>query len=82
MLSLIKKVIKDCLTGIDGETYDPARVAGLFGIIVFLGLAVYAVVVKNQAWDPQSFGLGFGGLVTGVGAGVLLKKSTEPKQDA
>lgn len=80
MFSELKKLVKDCLTGLDGQTYDPARVAGVFGIATFIGLAIYAVIYKGQPWDPQSFGLGFGGLVTGVGAGVLLKKSTEPQQ--
>ena len=31
-------------------------------------------VIQGQAWDAQSFGIGVGGLLAGVGVAVGLKK--------
>jgi hypothetical protein len=84
MWQQLKMLVKHCLTGKDGETYDPARVVGypaaLAGVTVFLFNSVY-VVVHTKAFDPQAFGLGFGGVMAGVAAvagGVAWKSKTEP----
>ena len=74
------KLVKDCLTGIDGESYDPARVYLAVAVLTFLGLAIAALVVKGQPFDPQAFGFGFGALLAGGGLGVKLKSHTEPGQ--
>ena len=80
MIGLLKKVIHDCLTGVDGTTYDPARVYGAMAVNVFLINSVYAVI-QNQNWDPVNYGTGFGILLAGFGAAVALKAKTEPPQD-
>lgn len=77
-MNLIFNVIKDCLTGIDGKTYDPSRVYGAAAVLTFLGLAIFAVAFKGQAWDPQAYGIGFGAVLVGFGAGVNFKAKTEP----
>ncbi|QEM67588.1 amino acid ABC transporter substrate-binding protein [Geobacter sp. FeAm09] len=71
------KIIKDCLTGIDGQTFDAARVYLAAGVIMFLLLAGYAVY-KGQPWTPVEFGTGFGTLLAGAGAAIKLKEKTEP----
>jgi len=76
----ISKMIKDCLTGIDGETYDPARVATMFALMTFFGLAVYVVVFKNQPFDMQQFGIGFGAVIAGGSWAIKTKSKTEPGQ--
>lgn len=78
-MATLKQLIKDCLTGIDGKTYDPSRIYGAMAVLTFLGLAIFSVLLKNQTFDPQSFGLGFGGLLLGFGLGVSTKADTEPK---
>ena len=78
MIKTIKQLIHDCLTGIDGITYDPSRIYGALAVFTFLGLAISAVLFKNQNFDPQAFGLGFGGLLVGFGLGVSTKSKTEP----
>jgi hypothetical protein len=77
MFSLIKKVIHDCLTGVDGVTYDPARVYGGMAILVFLGNSMYAIYL-GQPWGAIDFGTGFGMVIAGFGTAVFMKSGTEP----
>ena len=72
------KIIKDCLTGLDGETYDPSRVYLGMAVISALGLQISAVVVNKQPFDMNAFGIGFGALLAGGGLGVAAKSKTEP----
>lgn len=72
------QLIHDCLTGIDGKTYDPSRVYGALAVLTFLGLAILSVGFNKQPFDPQAFGIGFGGLLVGFGLGVSTKAKTEP----
>lgn len=73
----MKEIIKHCLTGPDGVTYDPARVYLAAAVLVFLGGAC-VVIWKTHSLDFQSFGLGFGSLLAGGGLGIILKSKTEP----
>lgn len=82
-MSVVKKVIKDCSTGINGHDYDPARVIGyginLIGGLVFIGLAIYDTF-QNHKFNYDGFAMGLTGIalgLTGAAAGVVLKKSTE-----
>ena len=77
-MSVFKTVIKHCVTGIDGETYDPARIYGAIAVFTFLGLSIYSVVFNNADWDAQEFGIGFGTLLLAFGLGVVVKSGTEP----
>jgi hypothetical protein len=77
MLNLVKKLIKDCLTGKDGVTYDPARVYLAMAVNVFLGATILDAM-HSIKFDPQTFGIGFGALLAGGGLGVSLKSGTEP----
>ncbi|MHB8388025.1 MAG: hypothetical protein ACYDBH_00425 [Acidobacteriaceae bacterium] len=78
--SCASKLIKDCLTGINGVDYDPARVYGAMAVLTFIGLAIYAVVGKGQPWDARDFGIGFGMVLAGFGLGVRFKSHTEEGQ--
>lgn len=86
MFDLPKKVIKDCFTGLDGVTYDPARVFGYGGAALgMIGFIADASVVawKHGVFDSQAYGIGYGALLAGVaavGGGVAWKAKTEPKQ--
>lgn len=83
MFDLLKRVIKDCSTGPNGEDYDPARVVGyvvvVVGAMVFIGLAIYDTIV-NKKFDYNGFAVGLGGIgvtVAASAAGVWIKKNTE-----
>lgn len=85
MFDLIKKVIHDGLTGIDGITYDPLKVIGypsaMLAISVYLAGAVVALV-KNGALDYLAYASGFTALMGGlmvIAAGVAVKSHTEPQ---
>jgi hypothetical protein len=79
MIATIKKVIHDCLTGVDGNTYDPARVYGAMAVLVFLFNSMYAIY-RDQPWSAIDFGTGFSLVIAGFGAAVALKSQTEPTQ--
>lgn len=69
--------IKDVLTGIDNQTHDIGRHALFIGIVTFVFCTVWTVV-KGGPFDYQAFGIGFGALCAGGGAGIALKSKTEP----
>ena len=82
---MMRQMIKEMMTGIDGESFDPARVIGYgsatLGVAVFLFNSVWAVMHAN-IFDPQAYGIGFGAVCAGimaVGIGVGAKANTEPK---
>ena len=83
----LRKVIKDSLTGIDGVTYDGAKVVGypawILAILVYIGSALKDVGFHaSAALDYQGFATGIsilcGGLML-IAAGVAVKHMTEPK---
>ena len=74
----MKNIITQLLTGKDGYTHDVVRWLGVLAVLVALGLAIYVVAWKNQAFDIQSFGLGIGTVFASLGAALKLKENTEP----
>jgi len=82
MLSILRKVISDCLTSAYGD-FDPARVVGYLiaagGGIEFLALEAYATV-RNGNFDGVQFAAGLSGVaavIAGAAAGVWIKRSSE-----
>lgn len=73
----MSSLLKDLLTGIDGESYDIGRVLWFccgIAFILFTGYDVY----HGGHFDPNNFGIGSGAILGGGGAGVGLKAKTEP----
>lgn len=66
-------MVRTMLTESDNETYDVFRWLALISILVALGLEIYVVVMKGQAFDFQNFGIGTGTLFTGAGIALKLK---------
>lgn len=75
----VLKVIDHTLTGIDGETYDPARICMALGINVFMFLELYNTVILEHAFNAQDFGIGFGAILAAGGAAIGFKSKTEPQ---
>ena len=83
MWAQFKKLIHDCLTENNGADYCPFRVAGAamagLGIPTFLWNSLF-VTYTMHAFDAQSFGIGFGAMMAGLGAlagGVGYKAKTD-----
>jgi hypothetical protein len=71
-------VIKDILTGIDGQTYAVIKVLGLVIVIVFLVLEVLAFAL-GRAFDGQAYGIGAMAALGAMGAAIKLTETSEPK---
>lgn len=71
------KLIRDCLTGLDGVTWDSFRILIAGGGGVFLGGGISEIVTTGRL-TYQDFGLGFGALLAAGGGGILMKRHTEP----
>lgn len=67
------KLITDLFTESDNETWDLGRVQGTIAFGCFLFYSFWAYVVRNQTFDPQTFGIGFGAVATGYGAMIWMK---------
>lgn len=77
MNPLYYKVVKDSLTGIDGESYDGWRILCFIGVLSFMGYAGWHLYA-NHAFSALEYGSGLGALLFGGGAGVAAKSRTEP----
>lgn len=75
----VNKIVRDILTGKDGKTYDFIKVIGIPVIVSAVHLTYISVIFSTEhAFDVQAFGIGMGGLLFGIGAGVGMKQRTEP----
>lgn len=81
----MRNLIKQLFTGIDGETFDPARVIGYGSAIAVVGTFLFNSiwsVTHTGNFDASAYGVGAGGVLAGimaVGVGVSVKSNTEPK---
>lgn len=73
------KVINDWLTEIDNSTFDVTKALAVLSVLTGVGLAIFSVVYKGQAFDYQDYGLGTAALFAGVGIALGMKKDT-PKE--
>ena len=71
------RLLTALLTGKDNSTYDIVRWLGFIGGLAMIAFQAHIVWVTST-FDVVNFGLGFGGLLTTIGAGVKLKESAEP----
>ncbi|MGH8280693.1 MAG: amino acid ABC transporter substrate-binding protein [Gammaproteobacteria bacterium] len=66
----MKKMLHDMFYQNDG-TLDLSRVLMTVLVLAYIGQSAYALI-RGQAFDWQSFGVGGGALLGGSGAGVWL----------
>jgi hypothetical protein len=69
-------LVKDLFTEKDGESFCPARLGLLVGLITFICLSFLAVF-HGKDFDPQNWGIGYGSLLGGGGAGIWAKGKSE-----
>ena len=75
---MLKTFIAHCLTGRDNATFDIARVLWALGAISFVAYAGW-IVIHTGAFDPQTYGAGFGLIMGSGGGSVWAKAKTEPE---
>lgn len=80
MVKPIRTSILHMVTGIDGETVDPARVLWILGTILFL--VGEAATIYRGSWNGTNYGVGLAAVLGGGALGVKLKESSEPKEAA
>lgn len=73
----MRKMVKDILTGIDGETYDNGRVLCLASFLVYFILSIASFVIEKP-WGAMDFAGGIGTMAVGFGSLLHLKRETEP----
>lgn len=73
----MKDFIQKLITGKDNSTPDIGRILWIIGVLAFIGLSI-AALIKGQSWEPEAYGIGLGAVLAGGGAGIGLKKATEP----
>jgi hypothetical protein len=70
-------LLKSVFTEQDNETFCPIRLFGIgfaiLGSTVFLGLAVWTVVLQHNALDYVSFGTGLSAVWATVSAAIVFK---------
>jgi Zn-dependent protease len=76
---IVREFVRNLLTESDNTTYDAGRVLWAAGVIVFLGLAVYVTVKRDQPeFDFQAFGIGFGAVLA-AGGGMVAWMREPPR---
>lgn len=70
-------VLRVLMTESDNTTWDVFRCLAVASIVVAFSLEVYSVVSQGKAFDMQSFGIGVGSLLGGVGLALKLNKGSE-----
>jgi hypothetical protein len=78
-IAKIKEAWLHCVTGPDNKTHDVVRWVAALGSLHALFLCGWDVVGLHNHFDIQNYGVGFGAMLTGVGAALGLKKDTEPR---
>jgi hypothetical protein len=71
-------VLNNLLTGKDNETHDIGRWLCIIYSAVGIGLVLYTVIGRGEAFSLEQFGIGTAAIAGGFGAFLKLKESTEP----
>jgi len=74
------KIIRDCFTGKDNETYDIVRIVYFISCSVYFLLSILETF-HGHDFKPVEFGTGLGLITTAAGGALALKHRTEPDGD-
>lgn len=72
----IRKIFMDWFTEPNNNTYCIIKFLSFIGAFVFF-VATIIHVLKNGAFDYIAYGTGLGAILTGVGAGLFMKKDSK-----
>lgn len=72
-----RKLIKDVLTGLDGETFCIARVCFIGTLFIYFAMA-FLSGLHHHPWGAMEFAGGVSAMAVGFGIQIKLKSATEP----
>jgi predicted permease len=52
---------------------DEMALLAILGVLTFIALQIFAVVVRHQHFEPEAFGVGFGAAIGAAATGMGLK---------
>ncbi len=64
----------ELIEGADGRL-DEQSALSIAGVLTFLGLEIYDVGILHHAFDPQSFGFGFGAVMAATLGGLAFREA-------
>jgi hypothetical protein len=73
----MSQMIKDILTGIDGQSYVLVKVIGFAVVLLFMALEIFAFAT-GKPFDGQAYGIGAGAAIAAMGAAIKLSEKSEP----
>lgn len=76
---MIAKLIRDCLTCADNETFDQTRVLSVMSFFSYYGLSFMSAWL-NHPWSAMDFSGGIAAMTVAFGINLRLKHRTEPKK--
>jgi hypothetical protein len=74
---IVKKVFRDCHTGVDNTSYDWAKVYGSLSLLVYLVLCAWHLR-DDDIFEPVAFASGLSAIIVAVCAGVAVKRFATP----
>ncbi|PRC92689.1 hypothetical protein [Solimicrobium silvestre] len=74
----MNQVVKDILTGIDGQSFAIVKVLGFAVVLVFILIEV-AAFITGKPFDGQAYGIGAGAAIAAMGGAIKLSETSEPK---
>ena len=77
---MIKKLLKDCLTGLDGQSYAIGKVLSIPTLVA--GLAVpFGMIAAGQTVNLAELGVFEGAMIAGTTGLIRLTHAVEPTSD-
>lgn len=76
----LKSAFTDIITVTSGDAVDITRIMALIGFAVFLGLAVYNVVVAHNHFNGMDFGSGLGAVIAATGLAIKMNPDNKTGQ--
>ena len=77
-LTIIATLLTDCLTGIDGKSFDIARVSWAITMLIITFGEVWNAY-SGRHFDTKEYAEGIAIMAAAHGAAIFAKKETEPK---
>lgn len=73
---MLRHFFKDLFTEKDGETFDYIRIIGTFGILWWMSLQTFALLVQHAEFHPDGAAGGLSMLILGIGGGMAMRSTS------